>query len=314
MKNLDLSLANYPHNGCADLGYILDKDKSAALRAFINQNRPVNESIFYKTKEEFEAKGRWVNYSPGTKDHNYLLSCGYDLSFIEKNPAFITAMTSLCGSDYGIFKKSIIRSVPSRVIPTWIDEYVKDVGRPNLNPFVYDDFQDVQYFHCTDFHQDKTRRESDFVTVYVYLDTVTADYSALRVLVGSHKLGMTCYPHTLRRSMHDHDRWFYSDSTGNNMTCPQVTVTGTAGSIFCFHHLTLHGTVLNNSEDPRISLRYLIAPNKKDSKQQDHLQSKANAEVFGPHYISLNRTDVSTGNGFVQTGSSLQSYEYANKV
>ena len=71
-----------------------------------------------------------------------------------------------------IFKKAIIRSVPSWAVPEWIDDYVKDVGRPNLNPFVYDEFQDVQYFHCTDFHQDKTRRESDFVTVYLYLDQV----------------------------------------------------------------------------------------------------------------------------------------------
>lgn len=313
MENPDLTLANYPLNGCADLGNILDKGKSEALRAFINQNRPVNESIFYKSREEFEAKGRWVNYSPGTKDHNYLLSCGYDLSFIEQNPAFVAAMNTLCGQDYTIFKKSIIRSVPSWAIPTWIDDYVKDVGRPNLNPFVYDEFQDVQYFHCTDFHQDKTRRESDFSTVYIYLDQVAADYSALRVLVGSHKLGMTCYPHTLRRSMHDNDTWFYSDQIGNNMKCNQITVTGSAGSIFCFHHLTLHGTVLNNSKDPRISLRYLIAPAKKKEKHQDHLQSKANAEVFGPHYIALNRTDVSAGDGFLQTGSSLQSYEYANK-
>lgn len=309
LPKLDLSLENFPQNGCADIGTILDQEKSAALRDFINENRPVNDSIFYKSKEEFEEKGRWSNYAPGRNDHNFLLSCGQDLSFIEENPAFVSAMEQLCGGDYQVFKKAIIRSVPGWAIPAWIDDYVKDVGRPNLNPFVYDEFQDVQYFHCTDFHQDKTRRESDFVTVYIYLDQVDATYSALRILVGSHKMGMTTYPHALRRSMHDHDRWFYSDSTGNNMKCDQITVTGQAGSIFSFHSLTLHGTVLNNSKNPRISLRYLIAPKADASKQEDTLISRANAEVFGPQFIALNRTDVNPASGFLQTGSSLLSYE-----
>ena len=310
MTELNLPLDGFPENGCADIGSILDKTKSSELRGFINENRPVNNRIFYNNKDEFEEKGRWTNYSPGrTDDHNFLMSSGYDLSFIEENPAFTEAMTQLCGAEYQIFKKAIIRSVPSWAIPEWINDYVKDVGRPNLNPFVYDEFQDVQYFHCTDFHQDKTRRESDFVTVYIYLDEVSADYSALRVLVGSHKLGMTCYPHTLRRSMHDHDAWFYSDSLGNNMRCPQFTVTGGAGSIFSFHSLTQHGTVLNNSKNPRISLRYLISPSKNSSEQQGHLVAKANAEIYGPKFIIPNRTDVSSGKGFLQTGSSLLSYE-----
>jgi len=313
MSQIDLNLSNFPENGCADLGKILDQKKCTALREYINKNRPVNDSIFYKTKEEFEEKGRWVNYAPGRFDHNFLLSCGYDLSFIEDSPAFKSALGQLCGSDYEIFKKSIIRSVPGWAIPEWINEYVADVGRPNLNPFVYDDFQDVQYFHCTDFHQDKTRRESDFVTVYIYLDQVSADYSALRILTESHKLGMTTYPHNLRRSMHDHGRWFYSDPLGNNLACRGLTVTGEAGSIFCFHSLTLHGTVLNNSKNPRISLRYLIAPNKKkkENKDRDYLLAEANANIYGPQYINLNRTDVSPADGFAQTGSCLLSYENA---
>ena len=312
MSQTNLSLENFPHNGCADVGTILDQGECAKFREFVNKHRPVNDSIFYKTAEEFEQKGRWTNYSPGRHDHNFLLSCDYDLSFIESNPQFIKAMNELCGEDNEIFKKAIIRSVPTWAIPEWIDDYVKDVGRPNLNPFVYDDFQDVQYFHCTDFHQDKTRRESDFATVYIYLDQVSADYSALRILTQSHKLGMTTYPHNLRRSMNNHDKWFYADGLGNNLNCDQVTVTGEAGSIFCFHSLTLHGTVLNNSKDPRISLRYLIAPKKSQAKGS-HLQAQANASVSGPDFIALNRTDVNTGQGFVKTGSSLLSYEYAHQ-
>ena len=309
MTKIDLSLNNFAQNGCADLGTILDQQKSSSLRDYINQNRPVNESIFYKTKAEFEEKGRWTGYAPGRVDRNFLLTDGCDLSFIENNPVFIDNMIKLCGENYSIMKKAIIRSVPGWAIPEWTYEYVKDVGRPNLNPFVHDEFQDVQYFHCTDFHQDKTRRESDFVTVYIYLDEVDADYSALRILIGSHNMGMTCYPHGLRRSMHSPDKWFYSDSIGNNMPCEQVTVTGVAGSIFSFHSLTLHGTVLNNSKNPRISLRYLVAPSKSKDTQQEHLLSEANSEIHGPQFIVPNRIDVEPGQPFLQTGSSLLSYE-----
>ena len=47
----------------------------------------------------------------------------------------------------------------------------------------------------TDYHQDKTRQESEFVTIYIYLDKVNKDSSALNILLGSHKLGFTSYPH-----------------------------------------------------------------------------------------------------------------------
>ena len=95
-------------------------------------------------------------------------------------------MQKLCGTDWTIFKKSIIRSVPSRVLPHWAKEKLNGVGRPNINPFVKDEFKDVQYFLTTDFHQDKTRKDSDFVTVYIYIDDVSENDSALYILLGSH--------------------------------------------------------------------------------------------------------------------------------
>ena len=301
----------FPEKGCAPLGTILDAGKCAELRQWINGKRPINTAIFYEDKEEFEAKGRWHNYAPGAKDHNLLMDEKPDLSFIEENPAFIKSMEALAGRHYTIMKKSIIRSTPGWAIPEWILDYVKDVGRPNLNPFIRDEFQDVQYFHATDFHQDKTRPESNFVTVYIYLDKVVADYSALRILEGSHRLGMTTYPHLLRKSPHQEkgkSYWFYSDNKGNHEKCYETIVTGEAGSIFSFHCFTLHGTVLNNSKDPRISLRYLIAPKSNDNGES-HLLAQANRKVYGPHKFFPNRTDVGTDGRLLQTGSSLLSHE-----
>ena len=46
-------------------------------------------------------------------DHNLLLTFGLDLSFIEENSQFCDAMAKLCGTEWQIFKKSIIRSVPA---------------------------------------------------------------------------------------------------------------------------------------------------------------------------------------------------------
>lgn len=302
----DYSLDNYPQNGCADLGDTLDPKACAALRKWIDDRRPVGKQIFYESEAEFKAKGRWQNYAPGRASHNLLLDPSLNLDFIEKNPAFVAKMQALCGDDYNIFKKSIIRSMPRWATPDWLLDYVMDVGRPNMNPFVRDEFQDVQYFLFTDFHQDKTRVDSDFVTVYVYLDEVDPIYSPLQILSGSHKMGMTVYPHSLRRSMRDQNVWFYSDGLGTHMKCPLKTVTGGPGSIFSFHCMTLHGTGLNDSKNPRISLRYLIR--KSPSNKQNTLHDQANAKIFGPKHMLHTRLDVGEGGAFQLTGSSLHSY------
>ena len=300
----DFNIKDYSINGCADLGVVLDQAECKKLRDYINKHRPVKKEIFYETRAEFEARGRWQNYAPGRADHNFLLNKEIDLAFIEKNPAFIRYMQQLCGSDYQIFKKSIIRSMPRWAIPDWCVAAVEDVGRPNMNPYIKDDFQDVQYFFYTDFHQDKTRPESDFVTVYVYLDAVDAKYSALKILTESHVLGMTVYPHSIRSSV-EPGKYYYSDTNGNTMACGLKTVTGEPGSIFVFHCMTLHGTGLNNSENPRISLRYLISKSKANTEVT--LQDKANGQVIGPKMLMHTRQDVNLDGSFKKIGSSLMS-------
>lgn len=295
----------YPENGCALLGTILDGQKCLDLRNSIDQARPVNKEIFYSSKQDFEKNGRWTNYAPGRTDHNYLIDQKVNLDFIEQNPAFVEALTKLCGENYEVFKKAIIRSMPHWAIPEWCFEYIDDVGRPNMNPFIRDEFQDVQYFYTTDFHQDKTRPESDFVTVYVYLDQVDASCSALKLMTKSHVLGMTHYPHSIRSSKLDKDRLFYNDMLGNSQECRLVPVTGDAGSVAVFHCMTLHGTGHNNNKNPRISIRYLI---KKGSAERNGcLHDLANDKIIGPKALSPTRMDVSAGEGFRKTGSSLSS-------
>jgi len=300
-RNFELDA--YPANGCAGLGTILDPGKCRDLRDYIDEHRPVGKDIFYQSAAEFKAQGRWQNYAPGRDSHNFLLNQDIDLSFIEEAPAFIANMRALCGEDYRIFKKAVIRSMPGWAIPDWCVEAVTDVGRPNMNPYIRDEFQDVQYFYHTDFHQDKTRPESDFVTVYVYLDPVDEKDSALKILTGSHTLGMTVYPHSIRAAHEQRGAYYYSDNLGSTIDCGLKTVTGEPGSIFTFHCLTLHGTGLNNSSNPRISLRYLVT--KAPGNTETSLQDQANAQIFGPQRVYPARLDINPDGSFKRVGSSL---------
>lgn len=297
------SLESFPEAGFADLGTFLDPEKSQALRAQINRDHPLTPAIFYDSVEEFEKKGRWERYAPGRTDHNYLVTGGADLSFIEENEDFLSHAEALVGPGYQIMKKSVIRSVNRSVVPEWIIGRVRDLGRPNLNPFVRDDFQNVQHFLHTDYHQDKTRPEANFVTVYIYLDQVDAAYSALRILEGSHKLGLTPYPHNLRGSWPADGTVYYSDGHGNHLKCKNLVATGGPGTVVCFHDMTLHGTVPNDSDDPRISLRYLITPG--PDSGVGSLLDRANRLVIGPHSAMKLRQDVSDSGEIIPTGSSL---------
>ena len=66
---------------------------------------------------EFQKKGRYKNYAPGI-GHNFIENC--DTNFIETNEGFKDFCSSVIGKKYSILKKSIIRSTPSRFVPSWI--------------------------------------------------------------------------------------------------------------------------------------------------------------------------------------------------
>jgi len=304
IEKKDLSLNSFPGLGYADLGVILDRNKCTELRNLININRPVSRKIFYKNKKDFKNNGRWEKYAPGV-GHNFIENM--DLSFIENNVNFVKAVTKVLGKKYSILKRSVIRSVSGHYMPEWLKEYLKDIGRPNLNPFIKDFYQDVQYFYCTDYHQDKTRSESSFVTFYVYLDEVDRNYSALRILTGSHLAGMSSYPHNIRRSKENKHIWYYTDVKGGNLKCEEIDIIGKAGLVSCFHGLTLHGTPLNNSPNPRISIRYLLSPDKNNKK--DTLFNQSNKLIYGPQNIDIHRYDIAPDGSYMPIGSSLDSYE-----
>ena len=262
----------------------------------------MHKNIFYETENEFKKKGRYFRFAPGPKDHNLLISkeLNFDLSFIENDKKFIKSVKSIMGNNYKIMKKTIIRSVPNSYLPNWVKKKVIDVGRANLNPYIKDKFQDIQHFHTADFHQDMQKGKK-FCTFYIYLDQVNIKDSCLKILSGSYILGAQPYPHYLRKSNKLKDLWYYNDYK-NFIECKEEKITGSAGTLFCFHGLSLHGTYYNYSRSPRISLRYLIKP---DPKITDSLFIKSFKKIKGKLVIKnmkLARLDKNTDGTFRRTG------------
>ena len=300
MRNND-----FRHTGYSYFGKIINQKKRKELKYKIEKLRKLDKNIFYKTENEFKKKGRYFKFAPGIQEHNLLISdeLNYDLSFIEKSPTFKKKLNKILGKNYKIFKKSIIRSVPHSFLPNWIKLKVKDIGRPNLNPWIKDKFQDIQYFLNADFHQDMQHKRK-FCTVYVYLDDVFEKDSYLQVLQGSHLLGAQPYPHYLRKSNTEKNSWFYNDNT-NMIKVKQINVMGKGGTVSCWHGLALHGTYYNFSKSPRISLRYLIEPDKKNKsspfvKSFKKLKGKINLDY------KKARLDKNEDGSFRKTGMSIE--------
>ena len=90
--------------GWYDFGNILDKKKCKKLFNHILKDRPLTKNIFYRNKNELKKKGRFNNYSPGEKNHNFLLDQNIDLSFIEDSKLFKDNVGKIMGNNYKIMK------------------------------------------------------------------------------------------------------------------------------------------------------------------------------------------------------------------
>ena len=87
------------------------------------------------------------------------------------------------------------------------------------------------------------------------------------------------------------------------MKCPEICLEGTAGRVACWHGLTLHGSYYNFSNNPRVSLRYLIKPNAKNLKNS--IFGKCCKNIKGKMVeknSKLARLDRNKDGSFVKTG------------
>ena len=248
--------------GVIDLGPIIDIDQCNNLKKQFNKIRPINaqffkEKVFLK-KSEFDPEKSHYGTGPGPGRN---LTERVNLDLIEKNPIIQETLSKVLGSDYKIMQKIFVMGLPKNMIPDWINERTKNLGFVNLCALVRPEFRDMTYFHGIDYHMDLVDHENrigDFITLYVYLENVTANMSPLHVVPKSHIFGATTAPHDLKSL--GGNKLLYNDRNGKSAEFDFKMLTGASGTVFFWSQYNLHGTMPTTitTNFPRVSLRYLI--------------------------------------------------------
>ena len=280
------SKEKFLEDGFIDMGPVLDKNATRNLLDQIYASRSFSSALFIN-EEQHKTNPKYKKTNPGPGIN---FTEKVDLSFIEENPSFRKAMTTVLGSDYKIILKKFIVGVPNNWIPDWVIRETSGLSASNLGPYIKPEFQDITYFHGIDFHQDLVdhpKRKSDFVTLYVYLDDVDDNMSPLAVVPKSHIFGATIFPHKI--TIHNGtNKLTYDDRQGRKEEFEFKFLTGDAGNIYFWSALTLHGTQPEKVTTPRISLRYLIERSKSD---EPCLIDELNTHINGPLVLESVRND-----------------------
>ena len=260
LNDLDLE-HEFLQEGFVELGPILDVEWCTNIKKQFNKLRPIDvqffkENVFYKENEFDPTKSqRGTGPGPGRN-----LTERVNLDLIEKNPIIQETLSKVLGSDYKIMQKIFVMGLPKNMIPDWINERTKNLGFVNLCALVRPEFRDMTYFHGIDYHMDLVDHENrigDFITLYVYLENVTANMSPLHVVPKSHIFGATTAPHDLKSL--GGNKILYNDRKGNSEEFNFKMLTGAQGSVFFWSEYNLHGTMPTTTTNiPRVSLRYLI--------------------------------------------------------
>jgi hypothetical protein len=255
----DPAVGNFARHGHHTFDQLVDAGAAARLLAKLRADRQYDETLF-QSQAEFDAdpQYRGVNPRPG---RNLLEQFADELGFVEQAPQIVSALTALLGEGYRVMDRKVVCGVPDKAIPAWLKARIAGNPVNNLGPYVKPRYRDVTYFNGIDFHQDLIDykdREADFITLYVYLHEVTRSDAPLFVLDNSHSLGASVFPHDLTQD--GKDAWTYRNGPQGQAHCRQIVLTGPAGSVSCWHALTLHGTQPDEGDEERISLRYLFCP------------------------------------------------------
>ena len=260
LNDLDLE-REFLQEGVIDLGPIIDIDQCNNLKNQFNKLRPIDarffkEKVFLK-EHEFDPKKSQYGTGPST-GHN--LTERVNLDFIEKNPLVQETLSKVLGSDYKIMQKKFVMGLPENMIPDWINKRSKNLGFVNLCALVRPEFRDMTYFHGIDYHMDLVdhkNRIGDFITLYIYLENVTANMSPLHIIPKSHIFGGTTVPHDVKSL--GGNKILYNDRRGKSAEFNSKMLTGATGSVNFWSPYNLHGTMPTSiTNTPRVSLRYLI--------------------------------------------------------
>lgn len=263
-----------------------DLSKLKNLRDSVLSSRNLNDIFLTKKEFNIEKMYKGGNPRPGRNLIEKL-----ETNFIFANTKFRDEMANVCGKRWRVLDYKFVMSMPSKFIPNWLAHEIEDRLIPNLGAYVKEKFRDMTYFRGIDFHQDIIDfpdRESDFITLYIYLDEVTNASSPLNILPKSHLLGSSIFPHKLTKL--ENEKYKYTNDYSETSDLKLLKLIGGVGSMYYWHCNILHGTQPQHDDIPRISIRILVEKNSKT--KSDCFLDKANKITKGTLSLTKTRSDV----------------------
>jgi len=279
-------MSDFEDEGIRQYLSFFDKNQCKFLLEEIMRSRDFSR-IFY-SEEEFMLQGKDLGTNPRPGRN---LAGKLNTEFIFGDERFQKELGGLMGGRYRILDYKFVMGVPRTMLPEWIDKSLGDALVANLGEYVRKEFRDITYFRGIDFHQDIIDfpdKESNFVTVYIYLDKVNEKSSPLFVLPQSHLLGATTFPHDLTKV--GENAFLYKNGYGNSMRLETLRLTGEGGSMYIWHSNLLHGTQPHGEDMPRISIRILAEKN--TTEISDCPIDRANKRVTGSLSLRKTRLDI----------------------
>ena len=228
----------------------------------------------FNLKKIFLSKNEFLNQNKKQRKTNFIDKL--NINFLIKNKKFQKLLENILGENYYLYASRVICGVPLHFLPYWIKEKMI-LNSPNLNPFIRKKFKSIRYFNGIDYHMDLIdfkNEQSDFVTVYVYLDKVTKKMSPLNLLSGSHFGGAQIFPHKILKKKNQYV--YYSGKRVINTK--KKILLGTSGDAWIWHGCLLHGSEFNTSQQPRFSLRFIFRKGSNKGKNKT-LMSEINSKI-----------------------------------
>lgn len=290
------SFDRFAEHGVTEFPAGINAQQARKLRSIIEKRVNVGPHIFMDEKD-YRAQGAIRGVNPGPGRQNLLEEL--PVEWLEQDATFEAFLSRMLGPGYDILLKKIICGIPYSWLPNWLERETNGKNINNLNKYIKEKYRTVTHFLGIDFHQDTIDFPGclpDFLTLYVYLDEVSKQTSPLVVLLDSFRLGASVFPHDLCRTpaADGADMLRYRNGDGGELMCPQQVFTGGPGAVFSWHGHSLHGTQLNQTETPRLSLRYIIKRDQDPASKA--MLDEINTGIAGPLVTATTHSGLHHGN------------------
>jgi len=263
-----LSLDHFEKYGFTKLESCVDESLCDQIKKKVLESRNFDNKIFLDKLIFEQENPNAFNKNP-RPGFNYADKLNDLILIIQKNTKITEFLNKLLDSNYDIFRRKFVCGVSSKWLPVWIKNIIKNDPSANLAHFVKKKHTDITWFHGIDFHQDLIdwqNHQPNFITLYVYLEDVKIDMAPIFLLPKSHKLGPAIFPHNCKLVDKKKGIWSYKNPISKKvLRAKQNIQLAKKGTVFIWHALTLHGTQAAKSIIPRVSLRYLIRTNSRNS-------------------------------------------------